>query len=150
MNSSASIWRQTVSMLAAIEFATAKRNFFTNDGHSLAAAQDGSFNNFTFDSLVHVEYDVLESYVPQLLRKLSPTGVAFLHHSNLLAYNNTIGDQHGRGMTVSADAVADLIKRAGGVILIQEVINWGGEHLIDCLTLFTRHDAYPSAKAVRL
>jgi len=53
-------------------------------------------------------------------------------------------------MTVSADAVADLIKRAGGMILIQEVINWGGEHLIDCLTLFTRHDTYPSAKAVYL
>jgi SAM-dependent methyltransferase len=133
-------------------FAAAKHaNFFTNDGHSLAAAQDGNFDLiFSFDSLVHAECDVLVSYVPQLLRKLSPTGVAFLHHSNFLAYNNTIGNEHGRAMTVSADAVADLIKRAGGKILIQEVINWGGEHLIDCLTLFTRHDTYPSAKAVHL
>ena len=133
-------------------FANAKHaHFFTNDGHSLAAAPDGSFDLiFSFDSLVHAEYDVLASYVPQVLRKLSPTGVAFLHHSNLLAYGNTIGAPHGRGMTVSADVVADLIKHGDGMVLIQEVINWSEEHLIDCLTLFARRDAYPTAKAVRL
>lgn len=57
--------------------------FFVNDGHSLAEAKDESFDLvFSFDSLVHAEADVLTSYVPQVLRKLSPGGVAFLHHSN--------------------------------------------------------------------
>ena len=132
---------------AAVKYA----QFFTNDGRSLAAARDDRFDLiFSFDSLVHADYDVLASYVPEMLRKLSAGGVAFIHHSNLLAYGNTLGVQHGRALTVSADIVADLVKRSGGSVLIQEVVNWGGEHLIDCLTLFGRHDSYPSAKPIRL
>ena len=73
--------------------ATKHARFFDNDGHSLAAAPDDSFDLiFSFDSLVHAEHDVLQSYVPQILRKLSSTGVAFIHHSNLLAYKNTISN----------------------------------------------------------
>ncbi len=122
--------------------------FFTNDGHSLEAAPERAFDLiFSFDSLVHAEYPVLKSYIPQVLAKLSAGGVAFLHHSNLLAFNNTIGVPHSRGVTVSADAVADLIYRDGGTILIQEIVNWSEDHLIDCLTLFARHDSYPICQA---
>lgn len=125
--------------------------FFVNDGYSLAAAQDDGFDLiFSFDSLVHAEHEVLASYVPQILRKLSATGVAFLHHSNFLAYGNTIGNQHGRAISVSADLVADFVARSGGTLLIQEVVNWGGEHLTDCLTLFTRQSTSPFAAPVRL
>ena len=133
-------------------FASAKHaQFFANDGYSLAAATDESFDLiFSFNSLVHAEIDVLTSYVPQVLRKLAPGGVAFLHHSNLLAYGNKIGIQHGRAQTVSADTVAELVKRGDGTILIQEVVNWGCEFLIDCLTLFARRGSYPTTKAVRL
>jgi hypothetical protein len=132
---------------AAVKYA----QFFTNDGRSLAAAQDHRFDLiFSFDSLVHADYDVLASYVPEMLRKLSAGGVAFIHHSNLLAYGKTLGVPHGRALTVSAEVVDDPVKRSGGSVLIQEVVNWGGEHLIDCLTLFGRGDSYPAAKAVRL
>ena len=124
--------------------------FITNDGRSLEAAKDQAFDLiFSFDSLVHAEYDNLASYIPQIVHKLSSVGVAFIHHSNLLAYNSTIGQPHGRALTVSADAVADLIYRAGGTVLIQEIINWGCEHLIDCLTLFSRKDTFPSVQPVR-
>ncbi len=133
-------------------FASVKHaQFLANDGYSLAAAKDESFDLiFSFDSLVHAEVDVLTSYVPQVLRKLSAGGVAFLHHSNLLAYGNKIGTPHGRARTVSGGTVAELIKRGDGTILIQEIVNWGGEHLIDCLTLFARRDSYPAAKPVHL
>lgn len=125
--------------------------FIANDGTSLAAVPDSSFDLiFSFDSLVHAEHDVMASYIPQVLRKLSATGVAFLHHSNFLAYGHKIGAQHGRALTVSADTVAELIKRGDGSVLIQEIVNWGCEHLIDCLTLFARRGAYPSAKSLRL
>jgi SAM-dependent methyltransferase len=132
-------------------FSDAKHaRFITNDGQSLQAIEDQTIDLvFSFDSLVHAEFPVLASYIPQLVQKLSPTGVVFIHHSNLLMYNNTIANMHGRATTVSADAVADLVYRAGGTVLIQEIVNWGGEHLIDCLTLFARHDAYPSVKPVR-
>ena len=93
--------------------------FITNDGRSLETAKDQAFDLiFSFDLLVHAEYDILAAYIPQIVHKLSSVGVAFIHHSNLLAYNNTIGQPHGRALTVSADAVADLIYRAGGTVLI--------------------------------
>lgn len=125
--------------------------FFTNDGSSLAAVKDHSVDLvFSFDSLVHAESDVMASYVSEILKKLAPGGVAFIHHSNLHAYGNRLGVAHGRGMTVSADVIADLVKINDGTILVQEIVNWGEEHLIDCLTLFARRDSYPSAQPVRL
>lgn len=125
--------------------------FLTNDGRSLTETQDRSFDVvFSFDSLVHAEQDVMASYVPEILRKLSSIGVAFIHHSNLHAYGNTIDNPHARGTTVSADIVAKLITHNGGTVLVQEVVNWGCDHLIDCLTLFSRREAYPFHKPIRL
>jgi SAM-dependent methyltransferase len=125
--------------------------FYTNDGRSLSAAQGREFDLvFSFDSLVHAEQEVMASYIPEILKNLSSVGVAFLHHSNIHAYKNTIDNPHARGASISADVVADLIVSNGGAVLIQEVVNWGGEHLIDCLTLFSRRETYPFNKPVRL
>ena len=125
--------------------------FFGNDGYSLAAAEDRSFDFvFSFDSLVHAESDVISSYMSEILNKLAPGGVAFIHHSNLHTYGKQLGFLHGRAMTVSADVVADLVKINDGTVLVQEIVNWGCEHLIDCLTLFARRDSYPAAQPVRL
>jgi len=124
--------------------------FFKNDGLLLEMAPDASVDLvFSFDSLVHAEIEVLESYVPEILRKLSPAGVAFIHHSNLFAYGDSIGAPHARAKSVSADKVVDLVERNGGKVLVQEVINWG-EHLHDCFTLFARGTAYVNAQTVRL
>jgi ubiquinone/menaquinone biosynthesis C-methylase UbiE len=61
--------------------------FHVNDGTSLAAVPDDSIDfAFSFDSLVHVEKDVIEGYLVQLARKLTPNGVGFFHHSNIGAY----------------------------------------------------------------
>lgn len=125
--------------------------FHVNDGLSLEAADDAGFDLvFSFDSLVHAEMDVLESYVPQILRKLSPTGVAFIHHSNLLACRDSVSDPYARGETVSADKVAGLVERNAGKVLVQEAVNWVGERLHDCFTLFAREAAYAGVKTARL
>lgn len=63
--------------------------YHVNDGRTLAAVEDCSVDlAYSFDSLVHVEADVLESYVHELAKKLSADGVAFLHHSNLGRFRN--------------------------------------------------------------
>lgn len=132
-------------------FATVKHaRFLTNDGLSLAAAEDSSFDFiFSFDSLVHAEADVLRSYIPQVIQKLSPTGVAFLHHSNGLDCDIN-PPPHGRGQTVSAGVVADLIRQNDGMVLIQEVVDWGCNHLIDCFSLLARRDAYPVPNGLKI
>ena len=60
---------------------------YVNDGKSLAMVEDRSVDfAFSFDSLVHVESDVIAAYLNQLGKKLKPGGFAFLHHSNLGAF----------------------------------------------------------------
>jgi SAM-dependent methyltransferase len=125
--------------------------FAVNDGLSLADAPNGHFDLvFSFDSLVHAEIDVIQSYIPQIIRKLLPNGAAFIHHSNLAVFNGSIGEPHARAQSVSAAIIANLISENGGKILIQEVINWGGEDTHDCLTLFCRAAAYPSHEPIFL
>jgi hypothetical protein len=47
-----------------------------------------------------------------------------------------IDKNHGRGFDVSADSVRQFVANAGGVVLIQEKINWGEQECTDCLSLF--------------
>jgi SAM-dependent methyltransferase len=61
--------------------------FHVNDGQSLSMIDDRSVDLvFSFDSLVHVESNVMRSYVQELARILDTDGIAFIHHSNLGAY----------------------------------------------------------------
>jgi SAM-dependent methyltransferase len=59
-------------------------NFEVGDGRKLPMVADASIDfAFSFDSLVHAEADILESYASELARVLKPSAIAFLHHSNL-------------------------------------------------------------------
>jgi len=118
----------------------ARATFVANDGVSLNAAEDGAYDLvFSFDSLVHAELDVFHGYVPEILRKLKPDGVAFIHHSNMAAGRLRAGEHHhSRAESVAASAVADIIRQHGGEVIVQETITWIDAHLLDGLTLFGR------------
>jgi hypothetical protein len=106
---------------------------------------------FSFDSLVHAELDVMTAYCEQLVRKLSPGGVAFLHHSN--AANGVDAENpnaEGRALSVSSQAVHAVIEKAGGRVLVQEEVNWGSTARTDCLTTFVRGQAYPHIGHTRI
>jgi SAM-dependent methyltransferase len=120
---------------------TDKASFVRNDGLSLSAAEDNAFDLiFSFDSLVHAEIDVIDNYVRQSINKLQKNGAAFIHHSNLLEFGNVVETSHRRARTVSAPIVANIIRNAGGRMIVQEVVNWGCSGLIDCFSLFGRAD----------
>jgi len=62
-----------------------------NDGKSLAMVEDRSVDfAFSYDSLPHVEKDVIGAYLQELGRKLKPDGFAFIHHSNLESYRKSL------------------------------------------------------------
>jgi len=126
--------------------------FVQNDGFSLDAVPDGSIDFvFSFDSLVHAEIDVFRAYIPQLLRKLTPAGMAFLHHSNLKGFDNPDGaPHHERARSVSGREVANLVAQSGGKVAIQEWITWDGVGPIDCLTTFGRAGVNGDKKTVQL
>lgn len=132
-------------------FASASHaRFEVNNGTSLSAATDGCFDLiFSFDSLVHAELDILEAYVPQMLKKLSPTGIAFIHHSNLADGRVLEGrHSHSRAESVSARKVAQLIAGNEGVTLVQETVSWMGAGLIDCITTFARSERFEAKEPV--
>lgn len=134
--------------------------FHVNDGKSLAVVPDGSVDFvFSFDSLVHAEADVLETYMAQLAKKLKPDGAGFIHHSNLGVYRRYYSVQRRLGLPTRAKRMlfkygildndglraismtAELFERyarqAGLQCISQEIVNWNGRRLIDCLSIFT-------------
>ncbi|MBV8980189.1 MAG: class I SAM-dependent methyltransferase [Acidimicrobiia bacterium] len=135
--------------------------YHVNDGRSLAMVDDESIDFvFSMDSLVHVESDVLHRYLDQLARKLTPDGIAFLHHSNLGAYRTLTAlarrvpprllrplVRRGlavdlfawRAESVTAQGVANQCARAGLACVSQETISWEfGRFQIDALSVVTR------------
>jgi SAM-dependent methyltransferase len=130
------------------EFATSKHaQFHVNDGLSLPMVGDDSCDFvFSFDSLVHVELDILKSYIKEIVRVLCPQGVAFIHHSNWCDAQSIEANRHFRAETVSASLVRGAIEQLRGAVLLQETVNWGSESCIDCFTLFGRASAFPEYK----
>jgi methyltransferase family protein len=115
-----------------------------NDGLSLGMIHDDSCDFiFTFDSLVHAEIEVLESYVREISSKLTSQGIAFIHHSNLssvpeLARTAPGAASHWRAPSVSSELVRKAAEANGLICLSQEAINWGTKECIDCITVLAR------------
>lgn len=132
--------------------------YIVNDGRTLPVPDASIDFAFSFDSLVHCEIDVIDAYLQELARVLTPTGSAFLHHSNLGAYprfraierlpekaqqiGKALGlfhPRHWRAFSVTANRVAEAARRAGLHVASQERIAWGTTRcLIDCLTIVSR------------
>jgi SAM-dependent methyltransferase len=114
-----------------------------NDGTSLAIARDESIDfAFSFDSLVHAESEIIAGYLSELARVLAADGVAFIHHSNMGAYEAGTYDRdniHWRATTVSAALVARLAESLRLSCISQETVAWGNEILLnDCFSVITR------------
>jgi hypothetical protein len=112
---------------------------------------------FSFDSLVHVEADVLESYLQQLALKMTKDGVSFIHHSNLGQYSSELWHLRTpvvrsllkrsglvdtytgyRAFSVTAAKFEEMARRAGLQCISQELVNWYSPRLSDCLSTVTR------------
>lgn len=136
--------------------------YYVNDGTSLEMVPDNSIDfAFSFDSLVHVELEVLEVYVKQLARKLTPNGVGFFHHSNIGEYlgrwryqnriptkikryltrHKVLNYYHLRAFSVTASKFAELCNSAGIPCVSQELVTWRQRLLIDAFSIFTRQDS---------
>ncbi|HET6846374.1 MAG TPA: class I SAM-dependent methyltransferase [Anaerolineales bacterium] len=137
-------------------------SFFLNDGRSLAMIPDASIDFvFSFDSLVHVEADVIEAYLAQLAVKMTPDAIGTLHHSNLGAYAEMLAilqqdpaahvdplldtvlrtlmrQPHNRALSVTAAEFEAACSTHGLECVGQELINWENHGLLlDCLSLIT-------------
>lgn len=130
-----------------------------NDGRSLPMIGDRSVDlAFSFDSLVHVDLDVLGDYIRELERTLTADGVAFLHHSNAASFLGPVAgltraapragerlarrlNRNWRARDVSAKLVRGLAADVGLVCIVQESVNWLAKLPTDCFTTLTRPGA---------
>lgn len=138
-------------------------HFYVNDGLTLNVVDDGSIDlAFSFDSLVHCEVNVIESYICELSKKLSSNGVGFIHHSNLDEYSTYFRSirriprgvgllsrlgliesrEHLRAHSVSAKKVEVLCQEYGLTCISQELFNWDSKRLIDCISVFCRKNSH--------
>ena len=131
-----------------------------NDGRSLSMIPDASVDFvFSFDSFVHTKRDVVEAYLRELSAKLKIGGKGFIHHSNFGEYVNSPRERlpdalakpliklqildwaHHRNPGMTAALFRDLCEQNGLHCITQELVNWRGRRLIDCLSLFVRSDS---------
>jgi ubiquinone/menaquinone biosynthesis C-methylase UbiE len=132
--------------------------YYLNNGKDLSMIEDGSIDfAFSFDSLVHVEEDVMAAYLTQLAKKLKPNGVGWLHHSNVGAYRRLFENRKNfrvlsfgfskifgfesnfRAWSMTAQKFENLAQQAGMVTISQEMVNWASKprYLIDCISVCT-------------
>jgi len=114
---------------------------------------------FSFDSFVHPTRDVVEAYLRELGRKLKIGGKGFIHHTNFGEYVNTPRERipealarpliklkildwaHHRNPGMSAELFRAFCEQHGLHCISQELVNWRGRRLIDCLSLFERSES---------
>jgi SAM-dependent methyltransferase len=123
--------------------------FEVNDGLMLPMVDDTSIDFvFSFDSLVHVESDVVASYVSEFARVLKPDGVAFIHHSNFGAIRRSLWyevkrlryripfNPGWRATSMSGGKMREFAEGSGLSCLQQELVPWGenGPMLTDCMS----------------
>lgn len=114
-------------------------HFVQNDGRALPIDTEAPWDLvFSFDSLVHAEFDVVAHYIAQIVPALAAGGRAFIHHSNQGACLPGSPNPHQRGTDVSAARVREAVQHAGGAVLVQEIVHWRGQLPNDCFTFFAR------------
>src|SRR3954468_5886777 len=139
---------------------------YVNQAGSLEMIPDASVDFvFSFDVFVHIKRDVVDEYFSEFKRTLKPGGKVFIHHSNLGAYASSPRrflpqpikklltqwhvldeDQH-RTDTMSAELFRAMARQHGLYCTKQELVNWRGRRLIDCLSWLERTDSPGQKKA---
>ena len=121
--------------------------YIVNDGRTLTGVQDGSVDFvWSFDSFVHMEADVIASYLREIRRVLQDGGRAILHHAarrhsflwlgwmrnvgplGINAYKwismGKLGDDDGWRSNVSKELFGRLAQEAG-LTIESQVRSWG-------------------------
>ncbi len=129
-------------------FSEPNRTFVHNDGLRLTGVKDRSIDLvFSFDSLVHANWETIRFYLSEILRVLRPGGFAFIHHSNaatIAGFESMAPEQkYFRAPDVSASKVRDEVVRLSGGIFAQEIIDWGSAPSLDCLSTIATEPVTP-------
>jgi ubiquinone/menaquinone biosynthesis C-methylase UbiE len=119
--------------------------FVKNDGVVIPDVDDNSITFFyTFDSMVHFDLEIVQSYVKEAFRVLVASGTAFFHYSN---YVRAPGadfrmNPHWRNF-MSKSLFEHLALRAGFTIMASTTCSWAGIADLDAITLVRKPGSAP-------
>jgi SAM-dependent methyltransferase len=118
--------------------------YHVTDGNGLATVADASISLvYSWDSMVHFEKAVVQSYVTEIARVLKGSGSAFLHTSNYgsLAPNSDWSTNHGGRSDMTAEMVRQFAEHDGLSVKFQRLSGISDGRSVedlDCLTLLVK------------
>jgi ubiquinone/menaquinone biosynthesis C-methylase UbiE len=115
--------------------------FLRGNGYDFTGIEVGQVTAiYCYDAMVHFSPDLVESYLKDAARILSPGGMALLHHSNhptppgIVHYGQ---NPHARNH-MTHDLFRELAERAGLLIVESQPMAWGGMPDLDRVSLLAR------------
>ena len=105
-----------------------------NNGIDLRNLEDQHYNFvYSFDSMVHFNRELIELYINEIKRVLTPGGQAYIHYSNWGKTCTT--ENHGPGLRgdMNRSAMLELVKDCR--VIHDKVIDWGVKGL-DAIIVF--------------
>jgi len=118
--------------------------YHVTDGNGLAMIADASMTFvYSWDSMVHFEKAVVQSYVTDIVRVLKSGGSAFLHTSNYgaLAPNSDWSTNHGGRSDMTAEMMRQFADHSGLSVKFQRlsgIADGRSVEDLDCLTLLVK------------
>jgi len=131
-----------------------KIRYVVNDAASIPLEDNSVSFIYSWDAMVHFDFDLLKIYFKEFSRILKPGGFGFIHHSNFgslaarfhaFTKNLKIRGKRSRfnrnpGWRAGTTAVdvKDFCRKNGLITVNQEIFTWHGNKNMDCLTTFKK------------
>jgi ubiquinone/menaquinone biosynthesis C-methylase UbiE len=109
-------------------------SYFVNDGKTLTGIDNSSVHfAFSFEAFVHMEIDVIKSYMHELARVLVPSGTAVIHHAGRAAATKPLRHMLSLRRTPERDgwrsdvSQQDVVRaaRSAGLAVVAQTQCWG-------------------------
>lgn len=123
-----------------------KNVFLKTDGKTIPLLDNSVDFIFSWDSLVHCDFEVIKSYLAEIKRVLRVGGFAFVHHSN---WGDRPGDNSNTGWRAKGVKAWDVNVQAvlaGLSVEVQEIVSWGQHQWSDAFTTMSKPEGQAAGK----
>lgn len=120
-----------------IKFKDKVKNYYINNGKDLSQISDNSLDFvLSWDSFVHMNQEVIESYINEINRVLKPEGIGWIHHSNLEGGQEDNFKNLGGRSNMTPKLMKEIIENQNMEVIHQEYIQW--IETLDTITTFKK------------
>lgn len=113
--------------------------FLLNNGFDLREINDDNVTFiYCFEAAVHFDLEIMLSYIKEFRRVLAPSGVGFVHHSNVSSNPGADFRSHPHWRNFMSKGIfAHLCIHNGLEMISQHILDWGGPEA-DCFSVFRK------------